>query len=206
MTTLRLFLVGLGARSRVWRQVIAAEPRARLVGVVDADPDRAAVVGAELGLPFATDLALLTARVDADAVILVTPPSGRATQIKAACAARLAILAEKPLADSVPEAASFVAMADAAGISLMVGLNFRYLAVTQALKALFADDRLGPPAFGLFAYERWRDGRQPHINRYPLTMQHPMLWEQSIHHFDLMRYVYGAEPLRISARTWNQPW
>ena len=206
MTTLRLFLVGLGARSRVWRQVIAAEPRARLVGVVDADPDRAAAVGAELGLPHATDLALLTARVDADAVILVTPPSGRAAQIKAACAARLAILAEKPLADSVPEAASFVAMADAAGISLMVGLNFRYLAVTQALKALFADDRLGPPAFGLFAYERWRDGRQPHINRYPLTMQHPMLWEQSIHHFDLMRYVYGSEPLRISARTWNPPW
>ena len=93
MTTLRLFLVGLGARSRVWRQVIAAEPRARLVGVVDADPDRAAAVGAELGLPHATDLALLTARVDADAVILVTPPSGRAAQIKAACAARLVILA-----------------------------------------------------------------------------------------------------------------
>jgi predicted dehydrogenase len=206
MTALRLLLVGLGARSRIWRQVIAADPRARLVGVLDADPDRAAAVGAELDLPFANDLATLTARVDADAVILVTPPFGRSTQIEAACAARLTILAEKPLADSVEEAAAFVAMADAAGISLMVGLNFRYLAVTQALKALFADDKLGAPAFGLFAYERWRDGRQPHINRYPLTMRHPMLWEQSVHHFDLMRFVYGSEPVRISARTWNPPW
>ncbi|NIP79043.1 MAG: gfo/Idh/MocA family oxidoreductase, partial [Gemmatimonadetes bacterium] len=42
-----------------------------------------------------------------------------------------------------------------------VGLNFRYLAVTRALKALFAPDRLGPPEFGRFTYERWRDGRLP---------------------------------------------
>lgn len=206
MTALRILMLGLGARSRVWRQVIAADPRAQLVGVADADPARAAAVGAETGLPFATDLAALTACVDADAVILVTPPFGRAAQIEAACAARLAILAEKPLADSVDEAEAFVARADAAGVPLMVGLNFRYLAVTQGLKALFAPDRLGPPAFGRFLYERWRDGRQPQINRYPLTMCHPMLWEQSIHHFDLMRYVYASEPVAISARTWNPPW
>jgi predicted dehydrogenase len=204
--TLRILLVGLGARSRVWRQVIAADPRARLVGVADIDAACAATVGAELGLPHATDLATLAGRVEADAVILVTPPHGRADQIAAACAARLAILAEKPLADSLVEAEAFVAQANAARVPLMVGLNFRYLAVTQTLKALFTDDRLGPPAFGRFLYERWRDGRQPHINRYPLTMRHPMLWEQSVHHFDLMRFVYGSEPVRVSARTWNPPW
>jgi predicted dehydrogenase len=206
MTALRLLMVGLGARSRVWRQVIAADPRARLVGVADADPARAAAVGAETGLPHATDLATLAAKAPADAVILVTPPFGRAPQIAAACAAGLAILAEKPLADSLPEAETFVAQADDAGVPLMVGLNFRYLAVTQALKTLFQPDRLGPPAFGRFLYERWRDGHQPRINRYPLTMRHPMLWEQSIHHFDLMRYVYASEPVAISARTWNPPW
>ena len=204
--TLRLLLVGLGARSRVWRQVIEADPRARLVGVADTDAARAAALGAELGLPHATDLATLAGLAEADAVILVTPPFGRANQIAAACAAGLAILAEKPLADSLAEAEAFVAQADAAGVPLMVGLNFRYLAVTQATKALFAEDRLGPPAFGRFLYERWRDGRKPDINRYPLTMHHPMLWEQSVHHFDLMRFVYGSEPVTISARTWNPPW
>lgn len=206
MSVLRLLLVGLGARSRVWRQVIAADPRARLVGVADSDAARAAALGAELGLPQASDLATLSGLVEADAVILATPPFGRAEQIAAACAARLAILAEKPLADSLAEAEAFVARAEGAGVPLMVGLNFRYLAVTQALKALFAEDRLGPPAFGRFLYERWRDGRQPQINRYPLGMRHPMLWEQSVHHFDLMRFVYGSEPVRISARTWNPPW
>ena len=37
-------------------------------------------------------------------------------------------------------------------------------------------------------------------------MSQPMLWEQSIHHFDLMRFVYEAEPARISARTFNPSW
>jgi predicted dehydrogenase len=109
--TLRILLVGLGARSRVWGRVIAADPRARLVGVADIDAARAAAVGAELGVPHATDLATLATRAEADAVILVTPPQGRADQIAAACAARLAILAEKPLADSLTEAEAFVAQA-----------------------------------------------------------------------------------------------
>ena len=37
-------------------------------------------------------------------------------------------------------------------------------------------------------------------------MAHPMLWEQSIHHFDLMRFVYEAEAVRVSARTFNPSW
>ena len=33
-----------------------------------------------------------------------------------------------------------------------------------------------------------------------------MLWEQSIHHFDLMRYCYQAEVRSVQATTWNPPW
>jgi predicted dehydrogenase len=37
-------------------------------------------------------------------------------------------------------------------------------------------------------------------------MDQPMLWEQSIHHFDLMRYVYGQSPVLIYCKTWNPSW
>ncbi len=33
-----------------------------------------------------------------------------------------------------------------------------------------------------------------------------MLWEQSIHHFDLIRYVYASEPVEIFAKTFNPSW
>ena len=37
-------------------------------------------------------------------------------------------------------------------------------------------------------------------------MKHPMLWEQSIHHFDLMRFVYNSEVKSVYAITWNPSW
>lgn len=207
MKQVRLILVGLGARSVIWRRVIAESPRARIVGLVDTNAARlAAAVEAHPGCVGGANLAEVASQVAADAVILITPPANRDAQIAAACAAHLAILAEKPLADGLAAASGHVASAAAAGVPLMVGLNFRYLAVTRALVDLFRDDLLGAPAFGRFTYERWRNGRLPHLNRYPLEMPQPMLWEQSIHHFDLMRHVYGCEPISIAARTWNPPW
>jgi len=207
MTPLRFILVGLGARSRVWRRVLDDRPDCRVVALVDPDPDRLAAALTETQEAIGgASLDEVAAKTEADVALLCTPPGGRHGQIAAACAAGLAILAEKPLADTFVDAEAHVAAAAEADVPLAVGLNFRYLGVTRALKELFSPDRLGPPEFGRFTYERWRDGRLPHLNNYPLTMSQPMLWEQSIHHFDLMRFVYDAEPARISARTFNPSW
>lgn len=207
MSTLRFILVGLGARSRIWRRVLREHPDCRLVGLVETDPGRlAAAVAEEADCVAGASLGEVARSVEADVALLCTPPGGRHEQIADACSTGLAILAEKPLADTLADAEAHVAAAAEADVALAVGLNFRYLAVTRALKALFAPDRLGSPEFGRFTYERWRDGRQPQLNRYPLTMAQPLLWEQSIHHFDLIRYVYDAEPVRVSARTFNPSW
>ena len=207
MKPLRFILVGLGARSKTWQKVLGEHPDCLIVGLVETDPERLSMAVASVpGTVGGASLEEVAAEVDADVALLCTPPGGRHSQVAAACAARLAILAEKPLADTVADAQSHVTAAAVAGVPLAVGLNFRYLGVTQALKELFSPDRLGPPEFGRFTYERWRDGRMPRLNKYPLSMSQPMLWEQSIHHFDLMRFVYDAEPVAISARTFNPSW
>jgi predicted dehydrogenase len=36
-------------------------------------------------------------------------------------------------------------------------------------------------------------------------MDQPMLYEQSVHHIDVMRYVLGREVVGVQARTWNPP-
>lgn len=207
MKPVRLLIAGLGARAQTWLEVIDADPEVVIVGF--CDPDGKARAKAAERYPQAcpaADLESLVQRVEADAVLLATPPANRAAQIEAACAAGLFILAEKPLADSVAEAERFVAMARESGVPLMVGLNFRYLDVTRALKAHLEAATVGKAEFARFTYERWRDGRLPRLNKYPLVMRQPMLWEQSVHHFDLMRFVYGAEPVRIYARTFNPSW
>lgn len=206
MTPLRIILVGLGARSRTWVRVIGENPDTQIVALCDPDPAARERAAAQFpGLPLGAQLADV-AGTAADAVLLCTPPGGRVAQVEAACAQGLAILAEKPLADDVALAARYVAMAESAGVPLVVGLNFRYLAVTQHKRRLLRAGTIGTPGFGRFTYERWRDGTQDWLNSYPLTMDHPMLWEQSIHHFDLMRFVYETEPVRVQAHTFNPAW
>lgn len=205
MTPLRLIIVGLGARAQYWMQVINANPDCRIVGLVDPiEANRQRALSQCPGATAGAGLDLVAA-VEADAILLCTPPHGREAQMEAACRAGLPILAEKPLADSVETAERYVEMAEEAGVPLMVGLNFRYLPVTRQTIRLFREE-VGRPEFARFTYERWRDGHQPHFNKYPLTMAQPMLWEQSIHHLDLMRFVYASEPVSIYARTFNPSW
>ena len=206
MTALRLIVAGLGARAQTWLRVIGANPDLQIVGLCDPDPKaRARVADAFPGIRIGADLAEIVS-VGADAVLLATPPFGRQAQIEICCKHRLPILAEKPLADDVPTAALFVDMAELARIPLIIGLNFRFLGVTRALKNLLDQGTVGRPEFARFTYERWRDGKLAQLNKYPLTMAQPMLWEQSVHHFDLMRFVYQSEPVRVFARTFNPSW
>jgi predicted dehydrogenase len=204
---LRLLLAGLGARGRYWRTVIEREPRAVAAAFVDPAPAaRAAFAELEPDVPAFADLREALDAVAADALVLATPPDTRDAHVDLACARGLPLLVEKPLALDLTTARRYVEQAERAGVPLMVGLNFRYLDVTRQTVRLLASGAVGRAEFARFTYERWRDGHRPGINRYPLTMAHPMLWEQSVHHFDLLRFVYGAEPEAVYARTFNPSW
>jgi predicted dehydrogenase len=37
-------------------------------------------------------------------------------------------------------------------------------------------------------------------------MEHPLLLDMAVHHFDLIRFVSGLEPRRVWAASWNPPW
>lgn len=208
MKRLRIVLAGLGVRGLHWADVIARSPDCEIAAYADPDSsacERAAVRFGERPV-FASAEAALAALPDIDALVLANPPIGRESQVRAAVERGVAMLIEKPLALSVAEAASLVSIAEAENVPLMVGLNFRYLATTLETRRLLLDGAVGRPEFARFTYERWRDGHRPNLNKYPLTMDQPMLWEQSIHHFDLMRYVYQQEPVLVQCQTWNPSW
>lgn len=191
----------------MWSTVIDRRDDVVHSGVMDLDPQRvAAFTDDHADVPGFTDLKQALQQTESDGVLLVTPPDGHLTQARAIFDAGLPLLAEKPLTLDLPEAVQIVDWARAAELSLMVGLNFRYLPVSQKIRALVTTQTLGAPGFGQFTYQRNRDGRAPHLNKYPLTMQQPMMLEQSIHHLDLIRFCYGREVAQVMCRTWNPPW
>lgn len=201
-----LLLVGLGTRGKMWARVIDGLPGAHIAGAVD--PSEQARVAFSVDHPDAqTFVALADAlHVDYSATILVTPPDGHLDQCRMLFQARLPVLAEKPLAVTIAEAVTILTLAEAAGVPLSVGLNFRYLPVHIKQRELLTTAFLGTVGFAQFSYRRNRDGRRTGINKYPLTMRQPMMLEQTIHHFDLIRYCYGREVESILCRTWNPPW
>ena len=207
--TIRIVQVGMGVRGVQWAQVIREDPRTTNVAYVRQRVELARQQVAAWGegdVPCFGDLGEALAAVKADAVLLVTPPEGHHAQAMTAFAHGCHLLCEKPLAEEMDEAIDIVRQAERRGLLLMVGMNFRYLSSSQALRALIRDRSFGQPGYGHFLYLRNRDGRRHDLNKYPLTMRQPMLLEQSVHHLDLMRYVYDDEVMAVSADTWRPSW
>jgi predicted dehydrogenase len=206
---LRVLLVGVGTRGQHWARIMDDEPLCHTVGYMDTDAAALKIVDEHWPVPAEALFSDLGEALDAtapDLVVLATPPMGHLDQARLIFAHGCHLLSEKPLTLDLTEAITIVQGAQEAGVSLTVGLNFRYLAATIEAKRIFAEQELGAPSFGQYLYWTNRDGRRPGINKYPLTMHQPMLYEQSIHHLDLFRFTYGAEAARVSAITHNPTW
>jgi predicted dehydrogenase len=208
MADLRFVLAGLGVRGCHWAEALVRSARCEIAAYADPNPAACQRAVERFGEKpvFASAEEALAALTDVGALILANPPYGRESQVCAAVERGIPMLIEKPLAVNLEEAVHLVSLAEAAGVPLMVGLNVRFLAVTRATMALLQEETVGMPEFARFTYERYRNGHRPDLNKYPLAMEHPMLWEQSIHHFDLLRYVYGHEPVAVQCQTWNPSW
>lgn len=208
--TFRVIVVGCGARGRMWSEVIdRMAGEATLAAAVDTTLAHARALADPRGAPAFADVESALENVAADAVLVVTPPATHRTVIERVLRHRRPILAEKPLADDLPDAVALVRQAEEANVPLSLSVQFRYLPVSRRLRELLIARPYGRPGFAHFTYLRNRDPYAPHLNwgtRYPLTARHPMLVDQTIHHYDLIRFCYQAEPVWLQAHTWNPPW
>jgi predicted dehydrogenase len=46
----------------------------------------------------------------------------------------------------------------------------------------------------------------PHFGGFREEMAYPLIIDMSIHHFDLMRFFLGSDPVQVFGRSWNPPW
>ena len=204
MKKIRLLLVGFGPRGKIWAKVIKKNSKTELVGICDINKNLKE--NNPKNIVFFHKLENALSYLKPDAVILSTPPFNRMKDLRACAKFKLPILVEKPLTTNFEEAKRQISFMNKQKLLLFVGLNFRYLPTTLEKIKLLKSGKVGKPNFAKFVYERWRDGRLARLNTYPLSMKHPMLWEQSIHHFDLIRFIYNSNIKKVFATTSNPPW
>jgi predicted dehydrogenase len=205
----RVLLVGAGVRGHDWAKVCSETPGVDLAGIVDEDISRAESIRKELpdaDISVYQDMTSALRDGAADALIVATPPDSHHSLVGAAMSAGRHVLCEKPLSDEIGEVIDLVKRARENDVILMVGMNFRYLSTSQRIRRYVQNHQLGELSYAQFTYVRHRDGRREDLNDYPMTMAYPMLLEQSIHHFDLLRYCYGSEVESLVADSWRPTW
>lgn len=116
---------------------LLADPRARLVGVVEPSEGRRRALAERLGVPaFETTEQLLSAEL-ADAVVVASPAATHHAATLAALGAGLHVLVEKPMTTSSVDAWALVETAGRLDLHLMVGFTFqftRHAAVARELE------------------------------------------------------------------------
>ena len=124
MVKLRAGVIGVGHLGQHHARLYASLPDSTLVGVVDQDHDRAAVIAQKHGVQVFRDPADLLKQVDV--VSIAVPTSGHYAVAKACLKAGKHVLIEKPIAVLPGEAQELVDLAKHHGCTLQVGHSERF--------------------------------------------------------------------------------
>ncbi len=131
---LRCGVVGVGRMGRHHARVYSQLPDTELVGVVDANTDRAGDVAEQWNCrAFASIDTMLAAGVDC--VSVAVPTTGHLSAAQQLLAAGVSCLIEKPLAGSAEEALKIKEAAESSRAVLMVGHIERFNPIMRALRA-----------------------------------------------------------------------
>ena len=142
--------------------------------------------------------------VESDAVLVITPPSTHHAIVSEALRAGKHVLVEKPLAMSLQEADELIALASEAGRTLMVSQNYRYRPPLRAVQQFVAGGQLGDLISVNAEFRRHTQTLFGEGN-FRYQMEHPLVLDMSIHHFDMLRAITGKNVISVDARSWKAP-
>ncbi|MEU9911213.1 Gfo/Idh/MocA family oxidoreductase [Streptomyces sp. NPDC051001] len=212
---LRVGMVGYAfmgaAHSQGWRtvgRVFDLPRRPVLSAICGRDPAAVRAAADRHGWAAAeTDWRALIARDDVDLVDICTPGDSHAEIAVAALAAGKHVLCEKPLANTVEEAAAMAQAAEEAygrGQLAMVGFNYRRVPATALARNMVAEGRLG----------KLRHVRVTYLQDWLVDPEFPLTWrlrkehagsgslgDLGSHIIDLAQHLAGERLAGVSALT-----
>jgi predicted dehydrogenase len=203
---LNCIVTGLGGRGLHWVRAVCGRKDCGITGYVEpAEANRRRAVE-QHDVPedriFNTlDEALEKAQ--ADFVLDVTPPAVHHEIAAKAFERGLHVLGEKPLSDDFGNAKATVELGNRLGRKHMITQNYRFTACPRTTRKKLAEGMIGKPGqCDLRFYMPWADMAGSHY----VTQPYMLINDMMVHHFDMMRYVLGVDPVAVQAITWNHPW
>jgi predicted dehydrogenase len=189
---LKAAVIGVGAMGQHHARVYTEIAQTKLVGVADASAQTGQRIATKYGAPVYTNYRELLERETPDVVTVAVPTRYHREVAELAMRAGADVLIEKPIAATVEEAQALIDCAEALGRRLMVGHIVRFSPAIQALKEHLAAGELGK----IFQVVCRRVGPFP-----PRVRDVGVVVDLAPHDLDVMRFISGAEPVRVFAET-----
>jgi inositol 2-dehydrogenase len=174
-------------------------PEARLVAVADVAAARARQVADELEIEHSfPSLEEMLAHKDIQAVVIAAPDKFHAQAVRTAAAAGKDILCEKPLALTLADAYAALEAVERTKVRLQIGFMRRY---DPAYAAAFQKMEAGEIGTPLIFKSIGRDKDQPPIAAYQSGVNGMVFYNNTIHDFDLARWLMKDEVTDVHAFT-----
>lgn len=204
-------MIGASGMAGRWVQWLTEElaDRVQIVGLVEIDEQVLAEQGAKLGLradQLYTDGEEACAKVKADFCGIATPPQFHCSLALAAMDAGMPVICEKPIASTWAEAKKMAAKAKQTGLPCAIIQNYRYAPNKQEVVRIRDEQRLGrlQHIVGRYACDYREHGSWGKAWRH--DMDFSLLFEGSVHHFDMMRFLSGGDCEVFQGFGWNPQW
>ena len=198
---LRVGIVGYGMMGKAHSYGYRVAPLLRRLPVTPVvtvmsgrDAGAVAAAAAAYGVPVTvTDWRELISRDDVDVVDICTPPGTHAEIAQAAAAAGKAVLCEKPLALTYPEAAAALAAVTSAGVHHAVGFNYRRLPAVALMRRMVADGAVGEVRLwrATWLSDEFTDPDTPYDWRFDRQMGGTTIADLGSHLIDMALWMAG---------------
>jgi myo-inositol 2-dehydrogenase / D-chiro-inositol 1-dehydrogenase len=189
---MQVALIGAGTIGALHARLLCATDGVDVVTVADAMPGRAAAVAAEVGAQPAASIGAALDR--ADAVVIAAATEAHAALIREAIGRRLPTFCEKPLAIDLDDTIALTEEIDRSGIPFQIGFQRRFDPAYREAHRLVESGELGTLYLvRLIAH----DADWPPASYIPALGG--LFRDSSIHDFDAIRFVTGAEVSTVYA-------
>lgn len=198
---LRVAIIGLGAAARNIHlpayKMLAG--KMMIVGGCDTDGEARKLVREKFGISEVFDDPRKMIETTApDIVSVCTPPFLHVEQALLALEHNAHVFCEKPLAENLISAAQVIRTAEQVNRFVVVNNQFPYMNIHRGAKQI-----IGSPEFGrLLFLQAWQIFHPSHNTEvgWRSELKQRLCFEFGIHVFELARYFFDAEPIRISAQ------
>lgn len=183
-------ILGCGYWGINYVRVFNELPQTQVVAACDQRQDRLQEVHQRFpGIKLTSTFRDLLPRDDIEAIILCTPATTHYSVARACLEAGKHVLVEKPITTKSPEAEELIGLAEAQGMTLMVGHTFLYNMGIRRVKDYIDQDTTGR-VYYLYSQR---------TNLGPIRQDVNAIWDLAPHDISIFNYLLDSTPTWVSA-------